>query len=252
MSTADWTTKAARKIRESFAISSHNLPQEDEDNIASIISAHAAPEEERTERDDLRRAASAGAVPAPTKKEQHLLDLYETLGVRWGDDPFAAIKVLRAASSGASTPDLPTYEASVPDPQTQSVGSGGPAIEWHVQEGTDVICPTCGAWFEAHPKHRAAPSDLRSRIEPLIQKWRKRVAGENHGEQAGYIAGISECAIDLDAAVASSPTPPRPICLCTDLRTDGHGHIRNPHPDCPIHSTPPQPISHSGGGGVPR
>lgn len=26
-----------------------------------------------------------------------------------------------------------------------------------------------------------------------------------------------------------------PKCLCTDLRTDEHGRIRAPHPDCPTH-----------------
>jgi hypothetical protein len=43
---------------------------------------------------------------------------------------------------------------------------------------------------------------------------------------------------DVDPKPPAGTTPYRSPCLCTDLRTDGHGNIRQPHPACPIHTAP--------------
>ena len=45
------------------------------------------------------------------------------------------------------------------------------------------------------------------------------------------------CACGLDALLAeATPAPFVIICRCEDLRSDGQGRVRNPHPKCPVHS----------------
>jgi len=51
---------------------------------------------------DAELAEGALSSPArPTPKEVHLMDVYDSLGVQWGDDVFAAIAQLKAVSSPA-------------------------------------------------------------------------------------------------------------------------------------------------------
>ena len=50
----------------------------------------------RMSREQIASALEGGFLP--TAKEQHLMDVYDSLGVTWGHDVFHAIGQLRAAS----------------------------------------------------------------------------------------------------------------------------------------------------------
>lgn len=158
----------------------------------------------------------AEALREPTAKERHLMDVYDSLGVTWGDDPFWTITRLRHAPNIREEimrwSDQGGIEAAMEKhPQREWFNGHGAALQWCAKRIRDLL-PT-----RARPVVESAEILSSERRTPDRPRDTTSSSSSDVGAEARTGGGWHG----------------KEICICAAIRTKDGTVIRgHRHPDC--------------------